>query len=248
MRIRDRVLVAAVIAAACVSYADAQKPPKGGGSNTLFPVQAEFRCPLTLGCTTQDGIEGDSLGPYLGTTEDGSPTAQEGTVWASQSYFTEGGLFFFTVKPGRGRFVSFNFLQPIGVAPCASNGSCRKNFTVVTTDSTPHASRTYPVDALGTDLPNGFMSIPVDGSARARFFMNFADPSGRAILWTVRFDPNAFPGSTLLTVTRVAQGIWTIESGPSDISQLVSEATSKGKTVKVNEGLYTLPFKITVTK
>jgi hypothetical protein len=249
MRIRNRVLVAVVAATACVSFVHAQKPPKGGGGgNTLFPVHAEFRCPLTLECSTQDGIEGDTLGPYLGTTENGSPTAQEGTVWASQSYFTESGLFFFTVKTGRGRFVSFNFSPPIGAVPCASNGSCRKNFTAFSTDSTPHASRTYPVDALGTDLPNGFMSLPVGVPMRARFFMNFADPSGREILWTVRFDPNLFPGSTLLSVTRLAQGTWIIESSQSDISQLVSETTSKGKTVKVNEGYYTMPFKITITQ
>ena len=93
------------------------------------------------------------------------------------------------------------------------------------------------------------MSIPVGVSTRARFFMNFADPSGREILWTVRFDPQLYPGSTFLTVTRLGQGTWTIESNASDISQLVSEATSsKGKSVKVNEGYYTMPFKITITQ
>jgi hypothetical protein len=78
--------------------------------------------------------------------------------------------------------------------------------------------------------------------------MNFADPSGRALLWTVRFDPNLFPGSTFITVTRLGQGTWAIESSASDVSQLVSETTSKGKSVTLNEGYYTMPFKITITQ
>ena len=90
------------------------------------------------------------------------------------------------------------------------------------------------------------MSVPVGGSARARFFMNFADQSGRNLLWTVRFDPALHPGSTLLTVTRPAQNTWTIEAMESDTAGLLS-ATTSGKSVKVNEGFYTLPFKITIT-
>ena len=51
-----------------------------------------------------------------------------------------------------------------------------------------HPIECAAVDALGSDLPNGFASIPIGGSTRARFYMNFADPSERSLLWTVRFD------------------------------------------------------------
>lgn len=228
---------------------EAQKPSKpSGGGNTLYPVTAEFRCPFTVDCQNTDRISGDSAGPYRGTTPNGSATTQEGTAENMGAYFTEGNLFLFVLKAGFGRFASFDFSEPIGAAPCAANGACRKNFASATTDVSVPGSRTYPVDAMGADLPSGFLSVPVGGSARARLFLNFADPSGRALLWTVRYDPALYPGSTFLTVTRPAVNTWTIEASATDVAQLVSATTTSGKAVKVNEGYYRMPFKVTVTK
>ena len=229
---------------------DAQKgkPSAGGGGNTLYPVTAEFRCPLTLECLPPEGIQGDSLGTYRGTTENGSPTTPEGTASNNGSYMTEGNLFLFVLKPGLGRFVSFDFSRPTGAPPCAARGTCRKDFTTAMTDDSRPGGRTYPVDAAGTDLPNGFMSVPVGGSARARFYINFADPSGRSLRWTVRFDPALYPGSTFLTVTRSAENVWTVEASPDAVAQLVSETISTGKTVRTNEGYYNVPFRITITR
>ena len=246
MRTRYFVTITLAIVAVLAGNPMAQKGG-GGGGNTLFPVTAEFRCPLTATCIAQDGLEGDMLGLYRGTTQGGSPTTREGTSSNNGSYLTEGNLFLFVLKPGLGRFVSFDFSRQLGTAPCAGSGACRRNFTAIMTDESPHGSRTYPVDTAGRDLSNGFMSVPVGGSARARFFMNFADQSGRDLLWTVRFDPALHPGSTLLTVTRPAQNTWTIESMESDVAGLLS-ATTSGRSVKVNEGFYTLPFRITIAR
>ena len=244
--LKRTVVVVALLAAG--GAVEAQKgKPSGGGSITLFPVTAEFRCPMTADCQAFDGIQGDSDGPYRGTTPNGGATTQEGLASNNGAYLTDGGLFLFVLKPGFGRSAYFDFAEPVGAAPCAANGSCRKNFTVVTTVETPHGSRTYPVDALGSDLPNGFMSLNVGSSARARIFLNFADPSGRALLWTVRFDPQLHPGSTPLTVTRPTVNTWTIEAGPDEIGGLTS-ATTSGKSVKLNEGYFRMPFKITFTK
>lgn len=91
------------------------------------------------------------------------------------------------------------------------------------------------------------MSLPVGATSRARILLNFADPAGRELLWTVRFDPALHPGSSLLTVTRTGVNTWTIEASATDVAGLTS-ATTSGKAVKVNEGYYRLPFKITVTK
>lgn len=226
----------------------AAKPTNpGGGGNTLYPVAAEFRCPVSGECFAADQIQGDFLGPYRGTTPAGSATTQEGLASNMGGYFTEGNLFLFSLKAGLGRFISFAFTHPIGTALCVASNTCRKTFSSANTDVSLPGSRTYPVDAVGTDLPNGFMSIPVGQSARARLYLNFADPAGRAILWTVRFDPAMYPGSTHLTVTRTEINRWIIEAIESDIAELVSANTS-GKTVKVNEGYYTMPFRITVTK
>lgn len=241
------ILTSLGIALSVVDSVQAQKAARSGGGNTLYPVTAEFRCPTTVECLTPDGIEGDSLGAYRGTTPDGSPTTQEGTASNMGAYFTEGNLFLFVLKSGFGRLASFDFSRPVGTAPCVTNGTCRKNFTSTTTDVSLPGSRTYPVDAVGTDLPNGFLSIPIGGSARARFYLNFADPNGRSLLWTVRFDPALYPGSTHLTVTRPATNTWTIEATESDVAELVS-ATTSGKSVKVNEGYYAMPFTITVVR
>lgn len=238
-----------VIASLAAPSAEAQKgkPGGGGGGNTLFPVTAEFRCPFTVDCQLTDAITGDAIGPYRGTTPNGAPTTQEGQAENQGAYFTEGGLFLFVLKSGFGRLASFDFSSPIGAPPCVSKNNCRKNFISATTDVSLPGSRTYPVDAMGADLPNGFNSIAVGASARARMYLNFEDPSGRDILWTVRFDPTFYPSSGLLTVTRPAPNTWTIEATANDVAVLESANTS-GKALKINEGYYRMPYKITVVR
>jgi hypothetical protein len=227
--------------------AEAQKAKPAGGGNTLFPVAAEFRCPMGPECLSPDGIQGDSLGAYIGATPEGSVTTQEGTASNYGAYFTEANLFLFVLKSGFGRFASFDFSDPVGTAPCASNATCRKDFSFATSEVSLPGGRTTPVDAMGSDLPNGFMSIPIGGAGRARILLNFNDPSGRGLLWTVRFDPVLHPGSSWLTVTRTGINTWTIEAAATDTAGLTS-ATTSGKAVKVNEGYYRMPVKITVTK
>jgi len=223
----------------------AQKKPAGGG-NTLFPVNADFRCPADLAtCPSPDKIQGDGLGTYRGTTPTGSATTSEGLASNMGGYFTEANLFLFVLKSGLGRSISFNFAD--GTAPCTGPVKCRKNFSYAVSDVSLPGGRTYPVDASGNDLRNGFMDIPVGQSANARILINFADPTGRAILWTVRFDPRLYPGSTYLRVTRTAENLWVIEADSTHTAGLESANTS-GKVVKVNEGYYKMPFRITVTK
>lgn len=248
MRIASLSLTLIVFAGFALPSAEAPKgKPGGGGGNTLYPVTAEFRCPFTPDCQLTDAITGDAIGPYRGTTPNRAPTTQEGQAENYGAYFTEGNLFLFSLKSGFGRLLSFDFSNPIGPAPCAATNKCRRNFTSATTDRSVPGSRTYPTDALGSDLPNGFLSVPVGGTSRARIFLNFEDPQGRSILWTVRFDPTFYPASGLLTVTRPAQNTWTIEATANDVAVLESANTS-GKAVKVNEGYYRMPFKITVVR
>ncbi len=122
------ILTSIALAVSLVGSVQAQKPVKpGGGGNTLYPVTAEFRCPMTSECHVADGIEGDSLGAYRGTTPNGSATTQEGAAENMGAYLTEGNLFLFVLKSGFGRFASFNFSQPTGTAPCAANRTCRSD-------------------------------------------------------------------------------------------------------------------------
>ncbi len=80
-------------------------------------------------------------------------------------------------------------------------------------------------------------------------FLNFADPSGRdsPVDCSLR-SRTCILAQPHLTVTRTATNQWVIEAGDSDIAELVSVPTTNGKVVKVNEGYYTMPFRITVTK
>jgi hypothetical protein len=209
----------------------------GGAKLTLVPVTASFRCPLSLECAAADRIQGDTSGPYTGA----STSPEQGP------YFDTGSNLYFPLQPGLGRFVSIDFSATLGTPTCAGNGSCRKNFTTVFTDHSLPASITNPLDAADTPLPNGFLSIAVGQSARSRYKLNFADPTGRSFLWTVRFNSSMYPGSTELTVTRTATNTWVVEASASDVAELVSTTTS-GRSVTVNEGYYAMPFKITVVR
>lgn len=209
----------------------------GGAKFTLVPVTADFRCPLSLECVAIDRIQGDTSGTYRGAP---SPPEQG-------PYFDTGSNLYFPLQSGRGRFVSIDFSAPLGAPPCAANGTCRKNFTTVFTDNSLPASITNPLDAAGTSLPNGFLSIAVGQSARSRYKLNFADPAGRSLLWTVRFNSSMYPGSTELTVTRIATNTWVVEASNSDVAELVSTTTS-GRSVTVNEGYYSMPFRITIVR
>jgi len=60
--------------------------------------------------------------------------------------------------------------------------------------------------------------------------------------------PTGFYGASgLLTVSRSSVNTWTIEATSDDVAVLESANTS-GNTVKINEGYYRMPFKITVVK
>ncbi len=64
----NRMLVVATVMTALIAATDsleAQKPKPDRGGNTLFPVTAELRCPMTADCIG-DGIEGDSVGSDRG--------------------------------------------------------------------------------------------------------------------------------------------------------------------------------------
>ena len=229
-----RIAIAALLSVPVLSVVLSGAPPSSK-SNT--PVTATFRCPQSPECVTADRIQADGLGPYKGATT--SP--EQGP------YFDSGSNLYFPLQPGLGRFVSVDFSAPLGTPACAATAKCRKNFTSLFSDNSLPASITNALDAAGSSLPNGFLSIAVGQSVRARYKLNFADPAGRSLLWTVRFNSAMYPGSTELTVTRTATDTWVVEVGASDIAELVSTTTS-GRSVTVNEGYYSMPFKITVVR
>ena len=218
----------------------AQKAQKGASKPAVpTPVTASFRCAQGLGCDPADATDrilGDASGPYVGST-----TTQQG------AYLSIAYDFHFPLQPGMGRYVDLDFSQLVGTPPCVAAKTCRKNFTTVYTDNLQPASVTNPVDATDTELPNGLLSILIGQSAPARFKLNFADPGGRALLWTIRLNASMYPGSGYVSVTRTSGNTWTVEATTSDLAELVATTTS-GRQVMTHEGFYQMPFKITITQ
>ena len=207
----------------------------GKGRVTLTPVSATFRCP-GADCLTLDGISGDGAGAYVGVTDD-----QEG------AYLDGGSDLYLSLKPTYSRFVQIDFDAPInGPAPCAAAHSCRRNFTTYSTNNSQPPSITNPLDASGRELPNGFLDIPIGATVAARYKMDFFNAS-QTVRFTVRFNADAYPGSSNVTVTRTGTAVWVVEAHASDVAELVSVPVS-GKQTVVNEGFYSMPFRITVTR
>lgn len=202
---------------------------KPGTSNV--PVSVTFRCPGS-DCGTPDRIRGDIWGPYAGDV--------------TRYYLTSTGDLF--MKVDLPRTFTLDFTMPDGMAPCAlTSTGCRKNFDIIDVPSPTPATFVNPTNASDVELPNGFLSVPVGGSAFARVKINFPDPSGRPYLWTIRFNSGAYAGSTNVAVRRLSESTWEVEASDADRARLVSR-TTKGRTVTTDEGLYVMPFKMTVVK
>ena len=194
-------------------------------------VSVTFRCPATAQCVSPDAVQGDWQGTYC---------------CDANTYFFNGNNLQMYVNAPRSFFLDFT--RPDGPAPCTSTSSgCRISFTTVTTPSPIPGTEVIAVDANDNMLPNGFFSIAVGSSTPGRMKINFPDPSGRSFLWTVRFNPVAYPGSSYVTITRTATNSWTVEASGTDVARLVSTTTS-GKAITTDEGLYYMPFQMNVVQ
>lgn len=242
MRLRHPWLVcsaALVIAVLSSAVAAAQKRRPAPPAPSAISVSADLRCPQAADCLSAeriDRITGDGLGPYVGNA------AGEG------AFFNDNNKLDIHYTTSYGRTIVADFGDLVANGACVTAGNCRKNFNVADVRTTPYPSITNPVNASQDALPNGFYDIPVGGSSKARFKLDFPDPAGRAFVWTVRFNSELYPGSTDLTVTRTALNTWIVEATNDDVAELVAINTSKGKQIMTREGFYTMPFKITVTR
>jgi hypothetical protein len=96
------------------------------------------------------------------------------------------------------------------------------------------------VDAAGTALPNGLLSLAVGASSDMRFFVNFPDPEGRSFHYSLFFNPTSYPDSDFATVTRTAQCSWLIES--DGYAELVAHGTGRNRNTR--EGRFWMPFRV----
>jgi hypothetical protein len=210
----------------------AQKKP----ATTYTPVTVTFRCPFEADCTGTDAISGDTAMTYRGSAD-----GTNGPVLNSI------GDLYFPLKAGSGRGLNVRIGAPLSQPACVASGTCRKTFESVFVTSMNPPSITNAQAEGGGQLPDGFRSIPVGETVNAHYKLNFPDPSGRAFLWTLRFNPNLYPGTNDLLVSRTADNVWVVEALPGHVAELVSVPTS-GKQVMTHEGFYSMPFRMTVVR
>lgn len=169
-------------------------------------------------CATGDAIRGDGNGSYSAVLNSNSE---------------------FNLTPSVGRVVWLDF------GPVTGCTGCRRDFTTVAMNN--GELQTNVIDpATGAVASNGLKSIPVGATWPAFLKVVFNTvQSGVTVQWTVRFNPRDYPQTTTIDVTRTSATSWVIEATPSDAAALLSkELRKRGET---NEGVYVMPFQITVT-
>ena len=231
--------IAAGLSIACLFLELASVAPSAQASK-LVPATLTFRCTgASLSCPSlaiPDRVQSDSGGAYVGQTV--TRTApQEG------AYIDSFNDLHFVLPQNGNRSVFFDFSEVI--QPPSDN---RRSFMSLWSGRLQPPSTAGPRDANGNRLADGLYSIAIGGTMAGEFNWNFYDTanSGDTYLWTIRFNPWAYAGTSAVSITRTGQSTWTIEAGPSAVGELQATTTS-GKQVVHSEGLYQIPFQVTVT-
>ena len=142
------------------------------------------------------------------------------------------------LNTGGGRFLWLDFRN----GPLRLQGD-RRHFDTLMLDSL--IFHTNMVDASGNEVSGGLRTLQVGQSSasRLKIAFNTLSPSGESIAWAVRFNPDAFPGSDHITVTRLSTTTWEIEATSADRAVLVSGV----RRTQIVEGPFTMPFKAVLT-
>ena len=196
------------------------------------PVLGAFRCvePGGLaGCPTGDRVRGDSaIDPYAG----------QWPASANPLTFEIGSGRFLAVHPGR---------------PEAGSTICNPCLAAALYDQVMWTDRAQllivVIDGSGNELVGGFSAIPVGESRFARGKINVWDPADDSALWVYRFNAVDYPGSSNLIVSRTSTTEWivTTSAASSDRARLIYTRL-QGKTFLNDEGLFSMPFALTVRK
>jgi hypothetical protein len=233
------VVCAAVAFGATTQYVvDAQK---GKIQYVDLRATAVFRCNTvdpSLPCpvdnaSPKDRITGDGLGAYLGA----------GADWQSGTgpFLRFDGEFSMSMVLGGGRQVMLDFRDWLSPPSPTFH---RKNFETLVLEGF-HINTNVIDPKTGGEAALGMRSIPVGVMWQSRIKAGWVDANG--VLFNIRFNPDDFPGSDYVNVTRQAENAWTIEGLPWQRARLVSPAVGKGKTGPVDEGTYYMPFRIDFT-
>jgi hypothetical protein len=231
--------VAVGVSVACLLLDLGSVAPSAQASK-LIPATLTFRCAgASLTCPFMDSpdrIQGDSGGVYIGQTPSRT-TPQQG------AYIDSFNELYFVLPPTVGRSAFFDFSN-VTQPPVDS----RRTFMALWSSRLQPPSLAGPRDANGNALANGLYSIAIGGTMAGEFKWNFYDTPNSAdtYLWTIRFNPWRYPGTSPVSITRTGQSAWTIEAALDAIGQLQATTTS-GKQTIYAEGFYKMPFQVTVS-
>ena len=110
---------------------------------------------------------------------------------------------------------------------------------------------TQDVDAFMSTGVGGLPNMAQGSSTASSLAVNFVTPSTPNTQWFLRFNPNAYPGTSTVTVTRGSASTWTIEAVTGSTScgamaKLLSAPTT-GKLILTDRGNFCVPFEVTVS-
>jgi hypothetical protein len=204
------------------------------------PAVATFRCNGSTALGHQP--PGTPCGPWSvsdAITGDGQPDVGVGDTSGSGACVRFDGELDLILRPTETRMLFLNFEHQI--AP-PSGSFWRKTFTFA--DLRGIGINTNVIDPnTQAEASNGALSIPVGATWPTRIKGNWNDPYG--VLYTIRFNPRDYPGSTHAWVRRDSETQWVLYATDAEVARLVSPGIRHQG--PIDEGTYLMPFEITFT-
>ena len=205
-------------------------------SNTALAATLAFCCAFALFLAAKNVVAANSTSMTASFRDDSSATVPDAITSDGGGAYVNGQQNIKAIIDGSGNFD----------LDTSTNGP-RNVRTVCLNFSYPASSGATPpftsdcVDVyLSTGGNTGLLQMSVGTSEAKHLQIDFPG-------YFLDFNSNAQPGSSMVTVTRNSQTTWTIEADyPNAIAQLSKISTVNGKTVFINEGLFNMPFAITV--
>src|SRR5215208_1442746 len=191
---------------------------KGGKPKPVDKIAtATFRCNGPTAATHDPA--GTPCGPSAmwgapdAITGDGNLYVGAGTtVGGVGAFLRSDGELEVILRPGGGRLLFLNFESVV-----QSPGSiARKTFDFADLDGID--LNTNVINPATNDVAgNGALSIPVGATWPTRVKGNWNDPYG--VLYTIRFNPTDYPGSTYAWVARTSENSWTWYATDTEVAR-----------------------------
>ena len=247
MTLISRFVCCVAVLACCVASLSAQG--KGGSKPpSKYYGEAVFRCPNTVSTTECDWTdrlygnqEQNDLGyPFIGT----------GTNWLGAGLLSANSEMHIGLDSGGVAHyrVWIDLRDQVVAGPCVASNTCRFPLNRGPFEVSGGEIQSNVADANGNEINGGLFSIQVGNTAQTRFRIGFRHPENPTIAWTLIFSVAQYSGATNASVKRTAACTWIIETNATDhLAGLwsVGQIGGKGKSVRIDEGLFRVPTKVT---